>query len=131
MGKIGGGFVRALQEEQEGCVRIRAGANCIVRQQKFSKLGVEYRSGRFNLGKVEAVWRRISIAVEGGTIDARPKTRAGNFLAIRLASDRVRYVRHAARMRRRIASRKSGHRQVKAAPKQVDGAAFADKARAK
>ena len=24
MGKIGGGFVRALQEEQEGCVRIRA-----------------------------------------------------------------------------------------------------------
>src|SRR5579872_4657887 len=131
MGKIGGGFVRALQKEQEGRVRIRAGANRIVSQQEFSKLSVEYRGGRFNLGEVEPVWRGISIAVEGGTIDARPKTDAGNFPAICLASDRVRHVRHAARMRRRIASRESGYRQVKAAPKQVDGAAFADKARAK
>src|SRR5579871_6457681 len=110
MGKIGGRFVRALQEEQEGRVRIRAGANCVVRQQEFSKLSVEYRGGRFNLGKVEPVWRGISIAVEGGTIDTRPKARAGNFPAIRLASDRVRHVRHAARMLRSIASRKSGHR---------------------
>ena len=73
MGKIGGGLVRTLQEGQECCIRIRAGANSVVRQQEFSKLSVEHRRLRLNLGKVEAVWRGISIAVEGGTIDTRPK----------------------------------------------------------
>src|ERR1700722_15493185 len=34
-------------------------------------------------------------------------------------------------MWRSIASREAAHRQVKAAPKQMDGAAFTDKARAK
>ena len=73
MGKISSGFIRALQEEQERGVGIYAGANRIVRQQEFSKLGVEPGGLGFNLGEVESIRRGISVTVKGGTIDARPK----------------------------------------------------------
>jgi hypothetical protein len=76
MGKISGGLVRTLQEGQERSVRIRAGANRVVRQQEFSKLSVEPRGLRRNLGKVEAVRRGIGIAVEGGMFDTRPTASA-------------------------------------------------------
>ena len=76
MGKVGGRFVRTLQEGQERSVRIGAGANRGVRQQEFSKLSVERRGLRRNLGKVEAVRHRISVAVEGGMIDTGPEARA-------------------------------------------------------
>src|ERR1700761_9295324 len=130
-GEVGGSLVGTLQEGQERRVRIRTGANGLVWQQEFSELGVERRGRWFDLGKVEAIRCRISIAVEGGMIDAWPKAGTRNFAAICFPSHGVGHVRHAARMRRRIASREAGHRQVEAAPKQMDRTAFAAEARTK
>src|SRR3546814_17827313 len=60
---------------------------------------------------------------------AGPKARAAHFVGVGLAGDFIRKVGYAARMQRRTPARAARHRQIEAAPEEVDGAHLADVAR--
>ena len=76
----------------------------------------------------EAGRLRIGIAVEdrlGRGDAARPEARARHFMAIGFAGDAVGQAGNSAGMRRRRAARKAGHREVEAAPEEMDRAGLA------
>src|SRR5579883_3432754 len=123
------GFVRALQEIEQGRARRARSAHVIVQEDKFAKITIVPRCGGKDFCFRKAVGLRHRTGIKGRATDfssSRPPACADYFVRISFARDGIR-----AGPLRSTASRKPRHAEVKAAPEEMHRAAFADEARAK
>src|ERR1043166_625731 len=129
-----GRVISALSEFEQRVIWGFRSANRVVRQNEFLDLRIIGRGVRFHFRFRKTFWFRIRVGIKNrlrNRIIARPKSEAANFLRIRFARDRVRQMRNAARMRRRLPTGKSRDRQIKTSPEKMDRTAFAAETGAK
>ena len=118
----GRGLIGALQELQQGCVRVRRGAHGVVRQDELAELRVVPGGCRPHLAGAVALRLGIGVGVEGGIVDgpaAWPEAGAADLVRVGLRVTSSGQVGCAAGMARRRAAGKARHGQVEAAPEEV------------
>ena len=129
MSEIGGGVIRALAKIEQRIPGGGGGAHIIIHQQEFAQLFVVKRRRGAHRPLAKSIRRGHRVGIECRSFDvasARPKTHAADFVRIRLPSHGVR-----AGAFRRAAPGKARHCKIKAAPKEMDRADFADESRTK
>ena len=129
---IGGRLIGALQKSLQQYIRIIRCSYGIIGKQKLTQFGGVKGGLRDDGRGAKASGRRIGIAVKRRIIEGtstRPETGAANLLGVGLPGDGIRQIGNTAGMYRRRSSGKARHRQIKAAPEEVYGAAFALKVR--
>src|SRR6476469_2214608 len=133
-GGCGAGLIRGLQEVQQDPIGIASRPNCVVRKDELAEFGMVKGLCRSDSRHGEA-WRfGIDVGVECRLREGSstgPPSRADAFMRIRFSRHPVGEVRHSARMCRSLPSRKSGAREIKAAPEKMNRTALADKPAAK
>src|SRR5688572_28912890 len=134
LAELGGGRIGGFEESEQSLVRSRGCAHRLIIEDELAEGGVEARLGELDRGLGEARRRGISVGIEKrfglGTGAAGPEAGARNLVAVGLAGHRIGQMRDAAGMPWRRPARETGHREVEAAPEEMDRAHLADEARA-
>src|SRR5580704_9990822 len=121
------GRIRRGQKVQQQGVRFRGRAHGVIGQDELAQRLVEVGTRRYR-SIAEARRLRISIGIESSLrkrLIARPKPGAAELVRIGFARDRVGQPRYAARMTRGGPPGETGHSEIEAAPKEMNGAPFA------
>src|SRR6516162_9445657 len=121
------------QEVEQQSVGLRGIADRVVWQDKLAQHFVEVGARRYR-SVAEACRFGIGIGIEGGlwkSLIAWPEPGAADLVRIGFARDRVGQAGHTPGMARCRPPGEAGHREVEAAPKEMDRARLAQKAGAK
>src|SRR6202042_2005200 len=122
---------RRQEVEQQG-VRVLRVLNHVVGKNELAKRWVKGAALR-DLPVAEASRFGIGVGIEGRTrkgFVSGPKARAAHLVRISFARDVIGQSGHAARMGRGGSSREPRHREIEAAPEEMDRARLADKSAA-
>ena len=125
-------LVGGLEELPECLVGRGGGAHGLVGQDELAEIRVPDGPGGTDLLLGEAIGRGVRVGVEdgrGGDGAAGPEARAGDLLGVGLPGDPIRQVGDPARVRGGRPSGEAGHREVEAAPEEMNGAVLADEPR--
>ena len=129
---LGCGRIGRRQEVEQQGIRVRRLRDRVVRQDELSKRCIEGGAAR-RLPVAKTRRFGIGVGVEGGAREgliARPEPGAAHFVRIGFTGDGVGQAGHAARMKRRATSGEPRHREIEAAPKEMDRARLAQEPRA-
>src|SRR5437868_4097177 len=122
MRERGCGIVRAVHEVEDGLVRRWGRPHQLVWEDELAQLTVVVGPFRADARLLETRWLRNGVRIEDRTRKHRvpwPESVADHFVRIRLAHE------PRAVARRRPPSGKTGHREIEAAPEEMDGTALA------